>query len=432
MKTVFMSFSTDTIHSGHIEIIKKAACLGQLTVGVISDEIIASYKRYPLLSLSDRMEIFRNIIGVSTVVKQISISGVEIIRQIHPNYVVHGDDWKIGFQSIIRKEVINELAVYGGELIEYPYSAEEKYITFEKQAQLSIPDIRRGRLRKLLTLKPLVTVIEAHSGLTGLIAENTKIAHNGKVSQFDAMWLSSLCDSTMKGKPDIEVVDFSSRMRTVNDIMEVTTKPIIFDADTGGMPEHFSFSMQTLERVGVSAVIVEDKIGLKRNSLFGVSVNQTQDTIENFQRKLKTGKAALKTKDTMIIARIESLILEQGQDDAICRALAYVEAGADGIMIHSRKETPDEVFEFCRKFREYHPAVPLVVVPSTYAQVREDELASCGVNIVIYANQLLRSGFRAMQSTAETILQNHRAKEADEFCLPISEIIRLVPEMQGR
>jgi phosphoenolpyruvate phosphomutase len=431
MKTVFMSFSTDVIHGGHITIIKKAAGLGELTVGVLTDEVVASYKRYPLLPLADRMEIFRNITGVSSVVEQTSISGAEIIRQMRPDYVVHGDDWKTGFQSVIRQEVINELAIYGGELIEFPYSEEEKYTTFEKltQAQLSIPDMRRGRLRKLLALKQLVTVIEAHSGLTGLIAENTKVNYKGKVAQFDAMWLSSLCDSTMKGKPDIEVVDFSSRIRTVNDIMEVTNKPIIFDADTGGMPEHFSFTMQTLERVGVSAAIVEDKIGLKRNSLFGVGANQTQDTIENFQRKIQIGKAALKTKDTMIIARIESLILEQGQNDALCRAVAYVDAGADGILIHSRKKTPDEVFEFCRKFRECHPAVPLAVVPSTYTQVREDELAACGVNIVIYANQLLRSGFRAMQNTAEIILQNHRAKEADELCFPINEIIRLVPEI---
>jgi len=431
MKTVLMSFSTDIIHGGHISIIKKAASLGELTIGVISDEIVASYKRYPLLPLNDRMELFRNIIGVNSVVEQKSISGVEIIRQMHPDYVVHGDDWKTDFRSTIRQEVINELTIYGGKLIEYPYSADEKYMTFEKQAQaqLSIPDMRRSRLKKLLALKPLVTVIEAHSGITGLIAENTKVNYHGKVSQFDAMWLSSLCDSTMKGKPDIEVVDFSSRIRTVNDIMEVTTKPIIFDADTGGMPEHFSYTMQTLERIGVSAAVVEDKIGLKRNSLFGVDANQTQDTIENFQRKLQAGKLALKTKDIMIIARIESLILEQGHKDAIRRALAYVDAGADGILIHSRKKTPDEVFEFCKEFRKYHPYVPLVVVPSTYAKVKEDELAACGVNIVIYANQLLRSGFRAMQNTAEMILQNHRAYEADEICLPINEIIRLIPEI---
>jgi phosphoenolpyruvate phosphomutase len=293
---------------------------------------------------------------------------------------------------------------------------------------LSIPDIRRGRLKKLLELKSLVTAIEAHSGLTGLIAENTKVNHNGKISQFDAMWLSSLCDSTIKGKPDIEVVDFTSRMRTVNDIMEVTSKPIIFDADTGGMPEHFAFTMRTLERVGVSAAIVEDKMGLKRNSLFGVNANQTQDSIENFQRKIQTGKAALKTKDTMIIAHIESLILEQGQGNALCRALAYVDAGADGILIHSRKKNPDEVFEFCSNFRKHYSTVPLAVVPSTYTQVRETELAEYGVNIVIYANQLSRSGFLAMQNAAEMILKNQRTKEADELCLPINEIIRLIPE----
>jgi phosphoenolpyruvate phosphomutase len=431
LKTVFISFSTDIIHGGHIAIIEKAAALGELTVGVLTDRAVAAYKRYPLLPLEDKMRIFGNITGVHAVVPQHSVSGAEIIKELKPDFVVHGDDWQSDFRKNARQEVIDVLSEYGGELVEYPYSVNPAYDALEKQAaaQLSIPDIRRGKLKKLLGLKPLLRVIEAHSGLTGLIAENTRVMKDGMVSQFDGMWLSSLCDSTAKGKPDIEVVDFSSRLRTIDDILEVTTKPIIFDADTGGLAEHFAFIMRTLERVGVSAAIVEDKIGLKRNSLFGTEAEQTQDTIENFCRKIQTGKAALKTRDTMIIARIESLILEQGMEDALKRALAYVAAGADGIMIHSKKKTPDEVFMFCDKFRETHANVPLVVVPSTYSVVREDELAAHGVNIVIYANQLTRSAFPAMQSTAEMILQEHRALEADRQCMPISEIIQLIPEV---
>jgi phosphoenolpyruvate phosphomutase len=431
MKTVFMSFSTDVLHGGHIAIIQKAAALGQLTLGILTDEAVASYKRFPLLPLADRMNIFRSITGVHCVVPQESLSGVELIRQLKPDYVVHGDDWKTDFRSSARQAVIEELARYGGELAEYPYSANADYAALEKQAyaQLSIPDIRRGRLKRLLSLKPLVTAIEAHSGLSGLIAENTVVEAGGKIAQFDAMWLSSLCDSTAKGKPDIEVVDFSSRLRTIEDILEVTAKPVIFDADTGGMPEHFAFIMRTLERVGVSAAIVEDKTGLKRNSLFGTEARQTQDTIENFCRKIQIGKSALKTRDTMIIARIESLILERGMDDALARAFAYVAAGADGIMIHSRQKTPDEVFDFCGKFRANYPNVPLVVVPTTYSAVREDELAARGVNIVIYANHLTRSSFPAMQNAAMSILAHRRAYEAEELCMPINEIIKLIPEI---
>ena len=430
MKTVYISFSTDIIHGGHIAIIQKAAALGEVTAGVISDEVVASYKRFPLLSTEERMNILGNIIGISHVVEQTSLSGAENIRRLRPDIVVHGDDWKNGVQKNTRELVLRELAAYGGELVEFSYSEKSEYGALEKQAraQLSIPDIRRGRLRRLLALKPLVTAIEVHSGLTGLLAETACVTEGDKVLQFDAMWLSSLCDSTAKGKPDIEVVDFSSRLRTIDDVMEVTTKPIIFDADTGGMPEHFVFIMKTLERVGVSAAIVEDKVGLKRNSLFGAEAEQTQDSIENFCYKIQLGKSVLKTRDTMIIARIESLILEQGMDDALLRANAYVAAGADGIMIHSRKKDPAEIFEFCAKFRAAHPFVPLVAVPSSFSSVTEAELQAKGVNIVIYANQLTRSSFPAMKRTAESILRNHRAQEADADCMPLSEIISLIPE----
>ena len=430
MKTVYMSFSTDMLHSGHIAIIEKAAALGQLTIGVLTDQVIASYKRYPLLSYEERVNMLQSIRGVYRTVEQNSLSYADNLRKLRPDYVVHGDDWKSGVQKPIRDEVVSILNEYGGELVEYPYSNDERYRALEQRSRehLSIPDIRRGRLRDLLAMKPTVSILEAHSGITGLIAENTVVVKEGKAFQFDGMWVSSLCDSTAKGKPDIELVDMSSRLRTIDDIMEVTTKPIILDGDTGGLIEHFVYNIKTLERMGVSAVIIEDKTGLKKNSLFGTEVAQTQDCIEHFCEKIAAGKRALKTKEFMLIARIESLILERGMADALKRAFAYVAAGADGIMIHSRKKSPEEIFEFCERFREKDPVTPIVVVPTSFNTVTEEEFAQRGINIVIYANQLTRSAFPAMQKAARTILENHRAKEADDLCMPIKGILTLIPE----
>ena len=429
-KIVYMCFSTDMLHSGHIDIIKKAKRLGKLVIGVLSDEAIASYKRYPLIPFSERKTIFENITGVYKVIEQKTLSYKEIIETIKPNYVVHGDDWKEGFQKPIRDEVVKLLTKYNGELVEFPYSINLQYEEIERQsrAKLSMPDFRRRRLRKLIEMKKCINAIEAHSGITGLIAEKTTVLQDGKTYQFDAMWISSLCDSTAKGKPDIELVDMTSRFRTIDDIMEVTTKPIIFDGDTGGLTEHFVYTVRSLERMGVSMVIIEDKTGLKKNSLFGTEVVQTQDTIDNFCNKIKAGKKAQRTKDFMICARIESLILEKGMEDALNRAFAYVDAGADAIMIHSRKKDPTEIFNFVEQFREKDSNTPIVVVPTSFNIVTEEEFKQRGVNVVIYANQLTRTGFPAMQNAAKMILEHHRAKECDDICMSIKDIITLIPE----
>ncbi|MBQ6168398.1 MAG: phosphoenolpyruvate mutase [Ruminococcus sp.] len=429
-RTVYMCFSTDIIHSAHIAMVKRASRLGKLTIGVLSDEAVASYKRYPLLPFEERRTMFANIKGVERAVEQRQLSYRENILKYRPDIVVHGDDWTEGFQKPIRDEVKKLLDSYGGRLVEYPYSNDKKYRELDKRAraELSLPNFRRGRLKKLLGMKKPVTAIEAHSGLTGLIAENTVVYQNGGARQFDAMWISSLCDSTAKGKPDIELVDMTSRYRTIDDIMEVTTKPIIFDGDTGGLTEHFVYTVRTLERMGVSMVIIEDKTGLKKNSLFGNEVKQTQADIPSFCEKIRAGKKAQKTADLMICARIESLILEKGMEDALERAFAYTEAGADAIMIHSRSKSPEEVMEFAGRFREKDSTTPLVAVPTSYSSVTEEELSACGINVVIYANQLTRSGFPAMQRAAQLILENHRARECDDICLPFREIIRLIPE----
>ncbi len=431
MSKIYTCFCTDVIHDGHRNIIEKCREYGDVVIGALSDEALIRYNRFPTISQDERIALYRGIEGVSDVVVQDSILYDDVIEKVRPDYVAHGDNWREGPEKAIRDNVVELLKKYGGELVEIPYTYNEtvKKIDAQLKEKLAMPEYRRKRLRQLIEMCPIVKTIEAHSGLTGLIAEKTVVENNGHLDQFDAMWVSSLCDSTAKGKPDIELVDMSSRLRTIDDIMEVTTKPIILDGDTGGLTEHFVYNVRTLERMGVSAVIIEDKKGLKKNSLFGTEVEQTQDSIEDFSAKIAAGKRAQLTDDFMIIARIESLILERGMDDALARAEAFTAAGADGIMIHSRKKDPTEIFTFCEKFREKDKKTPLVVVPTSFNSVTEEELAAKGVNIVIYANQLTRSAFPAMRATAEEILKHHRAMEVDSKLMPFKEIITLIDEL---
>lgn len=431
MAKVYTCFCTDVIHEGHLNIIRQALKYGDVTVGVLSDEAMVRYNRFPTISFEERLELVKNIEGVSEVVVQQDTMYDQIIHDLKPDYVIHGDNWLTGPMRAIRDNVESLLAEYKGQIIDIPYTYNEniKRIDNRIKEKLAMPEYRRKQLRMLIDICSIVKTLEVHSGLTGLIAEKTVVENDGELNQFNAMWISSLCDSTAKGKPDIELVDMTSRYRTIDDVMEVTTKPIIFDGDTGGLAEHFVYTVRTLERMGVSAIIIEDKIGLKKNSLFGTSVEQTQDSIEHFCEKIRAGKQVQLTDDFMIIARIESLILARGMEDALMRARAYVEAGADGIMIHSRKKEPSEIFDFCDAFRKEFAKVPLVVVPTSYNQVTEEELTAHGVNVVIYANQLTRSAFPAMESTAKDILRYHRAKEVDERLMPIQQIITLIDEL---
>ena len=432
MKTVYTCFCTDVIHDGHLNIIKHAAEYGRVIVGCLSDKEMIRCTKFPTTTIEERMALYRSLEGVEEVILQDDMLYDDVIEKIHPDYVVHGDNWKEGAEKAVRAHVEMLITPYGGQIIDVPYTYSENVRKVDQRLKekLAMPEYRRKRLRQLIEMTPIVKVMEAHSGLTGLIVEKTVVeGENGKLDQFDGMWVSSICDSTDKGKPDIELVDMTSRLRTIDDIMEVTTKPIILDGDTGGLTEHFVYNVRTLERMGVSAVIIEDKTGLKKNSLFGTEVLQTQDSIENFSAKITAGKKAQLSDDFMIIARIESLILEQGMDDALKRAFAYTAAGADGIMIHSRKKDPDEIFAFCDQFRASDPKTPIVVVPTSYNQVTEKELASHGVSIVIYANQLMRAAFPVMKSTAEEILKAHRAKEVDSKLMPFKDIIRLIDEI---
>ena len=429
MKKVYLGMSADLIHPGHINIIKKASDYGEVIVGLLTDKAISSYKRLPFMSYNMREAVVNNIKGVSKVVPQSTLDYSENLRKFMPDYVVHGDDWREGVQKKTREKVIEVLKEWDGELIEFNYthgisSTQLKNVVNDLG---TTPTIRLSMLRRLLNSKPLIRVNEVHSGLSGLITEKATAKKEGIEVRFDAMWSSSLTDSVLKGKPDIEAVDMTSRMQSVDNIFDVTTLPLIFDADTGGKIEHFKFTVKSLERLGVSAVVIEDKIGLKKNSLFGNDVLQQQDSIENFQRKIAIGKSSQVTNDFMIVARIESLILEAGMQDALDRAKAYIEAGSDIIMIHSKKEEPNEIFQFCEKFHRNSKTVPLMVVPSSFNSVFESEWIDHGVSIVTYANHMLRASYPAMLQTAETILKNGRSLEASKNCLSIKEILELIP-----
>lgn len=428
-KTVYVAMSADLVHPGHLNIINRASKLGRLIIGLLTDNAIASYKRVPVMEYRDRLKIISSLKGVSNVIKQDTHDYTNNLRKIKPDFVVHGDDWKQGIQLNVRNKVIKELKKWGGKLVEFPYTkgiSSSKLISLYKEIGTT-PDTRRKQLKRILSSKKLSRFLDIHNGLSGLIVENTKVEIKGKIEEFDGMWGSSLTNSTAKGKPDIEAVDFTERLQLLNEVLEVTTKPIIYDGDTGGKIEHFVFTIKTLERLGVSAIIIEDKIGLKKNSLFGTSVKQQQDSPSSFSKKIKAGKNAQATDEFMIIARIESLILNKGIKDALQRAKKYINAGADGIMIHSRKKNPSEIFEFCKFYNKFKNRKPLVIVPSSFSQVTEEKLSKAGANIVIYANHLLRSVYPNMVDTAKSILKHKRAYQIEKKLLSIKDILELIP-----
>ena len=429
MKIVYVGMSADVLHNGHINIINEAAKLGEVTVGVLTDAAVASYKRLPYLTYEERCAVVGALKGVAKVVPQTTLDYRPNLEQIRPDYVVHGDDWKTGVQATVRQQVVDTLSKWGGSVVDVPYTPNisSSRLNAAIKAQGTTPDRRRSQLKRLLGARKLIRVLETHSGLSSLIAENLEVDVNGRKKSFDAVWSSSLTDSTNKGKPDIEAVDTTDRANTISSIFEVTTKPMIYDGDTGGRPEHFVFTVKTLERLGVSAIVIEDKTGLKKNSLFGTDVVQTQDTIEDFSAKITAGKNAQVSDDFMIFARCESLILDKGMDDAVERCMAYLKAGADGIMIHSRREDGDEILQFCKLYQEFGAGRPLIVVPSSFDRITEGEFEEAGVNIVIYANHMLRAAYPAMLDVAKTILEKDRCFDVRPKCLSIKEILEMIP-----
>ena len=429
MKTVYVGMSADMIHHGHINIINEAAKYGDVIVGLLTDKAVASYKRLPYLTYEEREAVVVGLKGVTKVVPQETLDYRPNLEALKPEFVVHGDDWKTGVQSKVRDQVIETLAKWGGKLIDVPYTPGISSTKLNKavKSQGTTPDRRRAQFKRLVHSKEIVRIIETHSGISSLIAENLEVDVNGQKRSFDGFWSSSLTDSTNKGKPDIEAVDTSDRANTISSIFEVTTKPMIYDGDTGGKPEHFAFTVRTLERLGVSAIVIEDKTGLKKNSLFGTEVAQTQDSVEDFCSKILAGKNAQVSDDFMIFARCESLILDKGMDDAVERCKAYLEAGADGIMIHSRREDGEEIMDFCKLYQDFGLGRPLIVVPSSFDRITETEFAEAGVNIVIYANHLLRAAYPAMLDVATTILKSERCFDVRPKCLSIKQILEMIP-----
>ncbi len=427
-KRVYVGLSADILHEGHINILKIANSYGDVIVGLLTDEAIASYKNIPHLDFKRRKIILQNIKFVKKVIPQETLDYVKNLNLIKPHYVVHGDDWKTGVQKKTRSRVIKTLKKWSGKLIEPKYTKNiSSSLIKSKILQIgTLPQNRVSRLKRLLSSKKIVRILESHNSLTGLIIENLKVTKKNIGLEFDGMWSSSLTDSATKGKPDNSSVDFSSRISSLNDMMDVTTKPLVFDADNGGQIEHLSFLIRSLERAGVSAIIMEDKVGLKKNSLFKDQSDTKQDKAETFAKKIKKICKSRQSNDFLVIARIESFIVGKGINDALKRAEIYSKAGADAILIHSKEKTPHEIFSFAKKFKKSKNFVPLVSVPSTYSKVYEKDLIKNGFKIVIYANQLLRAAYPAMQNAAKTILEKSRAFEIDKKIIPIKDIINLI------
>lgn len=428
-KTVYIAMSADIVHPGHLNIIKEGQKLGDVTIGLLTDRAIASYKRVPLMTYEQRFEIINNIKGVTKVIAQETLDYRPNLRLLKPDFVVHGTDWQQGVQKQTRQQVIDTLSEWGGVLVEPEYTGGISSTQLQakiKAAGVS-PSMRLSQLRRMIAAKGYVRVIEAHNGLSALIAENVcSKDRQGKLEQFDAMWISSLTDSIAKGKPDTEVVDRSSRLATINEVLDVTTKPVIVDGDTGGHTEHFIHTIRSLERIGVSAIVVEDKCGLKRNSLHSRPVEHAQEDPRVFAAKLRAGVNAKLNDDFMIIARIESLVLGKGQADALQRAREYIGAGADAIMIHSKDATGSDIEQFARAYDALPAKRPLMLVPTSYSTRREEELVNWGAQIVVYANQLLRAAYPAMERAALSILEHHRAHEAEELCMPVEDFLNIV------
>jgi len=421
-KVVYTALCADFLHSGHMNIINKSKALGKLIVGVLTDEAIASYKRVPVIPFDLRISLVKNIKGVWKVVPQHTLDYTDNLRKYKPDIVTNGDDWRIGVQKETRQKVINVLKEWNGKLVEIPYTKgiSSTLIIEDFRKNGITPEQRMNMLRRLINIKPIVRVLEAHNGLSALVVENTKV----KGKEFHAIWESSLTDSSSKGKPDIELVSMDSRVHTINEILEVTTKPIIVDVDTGGQIDHFKHMVRTLERLGVSAIIVEDKKFPKINSLMP-GAKHRQDNILDFCKKIREGKKAQITNDFMIFARIESFIAGKNVRDALTRAFAYIAAGADGIMIHSKEKNPKQIIEFCKEYKKFKKKVPLIAVPTSYNTITEKELKKLGVNVVIYANHLLRCSYKSMKEVAKQILKDSKSKGVDKDCCSVKELFEL-------
>ena len=425
---VYVGLAADIIHNGHINILKVASKYGTVVVGLLTDKAISSYKRFPLLSYKQRYLIVKNLKYVSRVIPQTSADYTHNLNLLRPKYVVHGDDWKQGINKKNRQKVILTLKKWSGKLIEPKYTKNISSSEIKQKIKKigTTSEVRISKLKRLMNSKDIVRVLECHNPITGLIVENVTHNEKNKFYEFDCMWSSSLTDSVSRGMPDNQSVDYSTRIQGVNDIFNVTTKPLIFDIDNGGQIEHLPNIVKKLERAGVSALIMEDKVGLKKNSLFSDQKNVRQDSIRSFCKKIIKAKNSTLSDDFFVISRIESLILGKSVNDALKRAIAYSKAGTDCIMIHSKEKNPKQIFEFSKKFLKTKFAKPLVAVPSTYSRTYERELIKNGFNIVIYANHLLRSSYFSMVNTAKQILKNKRSFETEKSISPLNEILELI------
>ena len=417
-KTVYVGITGDIIHPGIINIIQKGAKYGRLIVGLLSNEAIATHKRIPYLTYEQRKAVIENIKGVSEVVPQEEWSYVPNLLKLKPDYIIHGDDWKTNYLKGIREEVFEVMKKIGGEVIEIPYTKGiNSSQLFESTTNNGITAVQRLQsLRQLMNYKPIIRIMEANSGLSGLIIENLKVEKEDGIQRFDGIFIN-LLDSNPLGISEQESSTFTSKLNTVTDILECTTKPIIYGGYTSDNYENVTFTIEKLELMGISAIIIEDKFKNK----------QELCNEDEFCLKIKEGKKAQTNPDFMIIAGIKELILGKNIDDALKKALTSIKAGADGILISSNQKNGDDIKEFCLKLRKENKNIPIVLIPTAYDQFTEKEFAEWGANIIIYVDYLKKATYPAMKKCAETILKSERSLEVNEMCMPIKEILNLIP-----
>ncbi len=405
-KTVYVGMSADLVHPGHINLLREAASLGRVTVGLLTDRAISSYKRMPFLTFEQRRAVIEHIAFVTAVVPQDTLDYTDNLRLLRPDFVVHGDDWRNGVQAQTRRRVLDVLREWGGTLVEPPYT-EGISSTALRMAAMDIgfaPGVRQRRLRRMLDCKPLVRVMQAHDGLSAHIVDRLEETTQGAPREYDAIWVDSLAGAPIRGKPDPLPFDLSSRLVTLHEILDATTKPLICNAGGAGHAAGVTAAVRTLERIGVSAIVIDTEVTDRRAVPAMAASAPPQDDMAAFIREIAAARDARVTPDFMIIARINDRTRDCGADRMMARAAAGVDAGADAVMCDSDPVNPDGIFDLCRRYRRLMNGHPLLVGLSGTEGLQEHDLASAGASMVVYTDTLLRAAREAMISAASQVL----------------------------
>jgi len=421
-KTVYVGMVGDMLHVGHINILKTAARLGRVTVGVLTDRAVVGYKRLPLLAFEDRVRVVESIADVAAVVPQKTLSYVENLRALRPDYVVHGDDWRYGDQvSRARAEVIATLGEWGGELVEVAYTKGISSTAIHRSgaADALFSGTRQGRLRRLLAAKPTLRIVEAHSGLSAKIA--AEVRGPDGATGFDAVWQSGLTDAIHRGKSDGGAVDRGRRLQAVEEILDAGPLPLIYDGRAAGRPETVFDLTRALDKAGVSALCLGDRSDPDRT---GPEMSPAETVAQ-----IEAVRAACPTGAVMAISRIVVAAPGNGGsgalDRALDRALALLEAGSDAVMFDSAADTAEPILDIAARLRRQRRDVPLFAAQSDRWGAPIHRFENAGIDAVVYETHLLRATVAPMRRAATALLAEGTGPAPD--LTPLPELRGLFP-----